>query len=180
MVKNTSRLRISSIALALVVIAGGAARAIAGDFWVNVEAGHSSRPEAKGQSVLVVQPAGCHEPENAVITATAEGLVHGQRRSLPLKLTSISRGVYEISREWPSEGAWVVAINAEYRGLPRAAIVKLGPGGNIPDQLAISKDGSGLASVQSFRRKVASDDIDSALRAMVGKRDERVGTRAAK
>jgi hypothetical protein len=32
--------------------------AVAGDFWVNVETAHSSRPETAGQTVLVIRPAG--------------------------------------------------------------------------------------------------------------------------
>ena len=178
MVKHITRLRVNSIVLGFAVVVIGAGQAIAGDFWVNVEVTHSSLPGLAGQVVLVVRPAGCHEPENATITATAEGLVNGQRKTLPLKLTAISPGVYEISRQWPSQGAWIIAVNAEYRGLPRAAIVRLGAGGNIPTALASSQDGSAKDSVQSFRRKLAGNDLDSALEALAGGRDEHLGRAA--
>ena len=180
MLKHITRVRVGSIVLGLAVVVIGAGQAVAGDFWVSVEASHSSRPGLAGQAVLVVRPAGCHEPENATITATAEGLVNGQRKSLPLKLSAISPGVYEISRQWPSQGAWIVAVNAEYRGLPRAAIVRLGSGGNIPATLASSQDESARDSVQSFRRKLAGDDIDSALQALASGRNEHLGAQAAK
>jgi hypothetical protein len=180
MLKHATRLRVISIVLGLAFVVISASIAVAGDFWVNVEAAHSSRSGLSSQTVLVVRPGGCHEPENAVITATAEGLVNGQRKSLPLELTAISPGVYEINRQWPSEGAWVVAISAEYRGLPRAALVRLGPGGNIPATLAVSQDGHAQNSVQSFRRRLAGDDIDSALQALASERNDRLGRRAAR
>jgi hypothetical protein len=177
MLKHVTRLRVSSIALGLSIVIVGATHAVAGDFWVNVEAVRSSRPGTADQNVLVVRPAGCHEPENAAISATAEGFVKGQRKSVPLKLTSISPGVYQISRQWPSEGIWVIAINAEYRGLSRAALVRLGSGGNVPAILA-SQDGSGRSSLQSFRRKLTGEDIDSALQALGAGPGEHLATRS--
>jgi hypothetical protein len=179
MFNSIARLRVSSISLAVVVLVISAGVAMAGDFWVGVESAHSLRPGMSGQTVLVVRPSGCHEPQDATITATAEGIVNGQRRSLPLKLVAISQGVYEIAREWPAQGAWVVAVNAEYRGLPRAAIIRLGPGGSIPAKLGPSQDG-GISDVQAFRRKLAGDDIDSALQAIAGMRNEHPGTRATR
>src|SRR5215831_17568215 len=180
MLKHITGMRVSSILFGVAFVAISAGSAAGGDFWVTVEAGHSSRPGMSGQAVLVVRPEGCHEPQNATITATAEGFVNGQRKSLPLKLTAISPGVYEIAREWPAQGTWIIAVNGEYRGVPRAAIVRLGPGGNIPAKLAQSQDGSARDSVQSFRRKLAGEDIASALHAMAGGRDEHLGARATK
>ena|SRR5215471_14129307 len=177
MLKHIARLRVSSIVLGMAVIAISAGAAMAGDFWVTVESAHSSRPGMGSQTVLVVRPSGCHEPQEATVTATAEGIVNGQRKSLPLKLVAISPGVYEIAREWSTQGTWIVAVNAEYRGLPRAAIVRLGPGGGIPAKLASSERGN-IADVQSFRRKLAGDDIDSALQAIAGSQGERVGAAA--
>jgi hypothetical protein len=177
MFNGIARLRVSSICVAVGVLVISAGVALAGDFWISVESSHSSRPGMSGQAVLVVRPSGCHEPQDATITATAEGIVNGQRRSVPLRLVAISPGVYEIAREWPSQGSWVVAVNAEYRGLPRAAIIRLGPGGSIPAKLGPSQDG-GISDVQVFRRKLAGDDLDSALRAIAGGHGERLGTRA--
>ena len=176
MMKDIARLRVRLVTLGMAVVVIGAGAAMAGGFWVTVESAHSSRPGMHGQAVLVVRPAGCHEPQEATVTATAEGIVNGQRKSLPLKLAAISPGVYEIAQEWPSQGVWVVSVNAEYRGLPRAAIVRLGPGGSIPAKLASSQDGS-TADVQSFSRKLTADDIESAI---AGMRNEHPGTRAGR
>jgi len=172
-------LKLSSIILGIAVVVISAGTSMAGGFWVTVESAHSSRPGMSGQTVLVVRPDGCHEPQSAAITATAEGIVNGQRRSLPLKLVAISPGVYEIAREWPAQGTWVVAVNAEYRGLSRAAITRLGAGGAIPAKLASSTDGT-IADVQPFNRKLTAGDIDSALQAIAGMRNEHPGTRASR
>src|SRR5215467_6661575 len=88
-------------------------------------------------------------------------------------------GGYEIGREWPAQGTWVVAVNAEYRGLSRAAITRLGPGGAIPVKLASSQDGT-LGDVHPFNRKLTGDDIDSALQAMAGTHRDHLGARATR
>jgi hypothetical protein len=45
------------------------------------------------------------------VTATAEGVVAGQRKSLPVTLKSTKeKGVYQFARTWPAEGAWVVRV----------------------------------------------------------------------
>ena len=178
MLKHIVRLQVSSIILGIAVVIS-AGTAMAGGFWVTVETARSSRPGMGGQTVLVVRPDGCHEPQSAAISATAEGLVNGQRRSLPLKLVAISPGVYEIAREWPAQGTWVVAVNAVYRGLSRAAITRLGPGGAIPARLAMSQDGT-IGDVQAFNRKLTGDDIDSALQAIAGTHREHLGARATR
>ena len=179
MLKHIVRLRVSLIILGIAVVVIGAGTAMAGGFWVTVESAHSSRPGMGSQTVLVVRPAGCHEPQDATLTATAEGIVNGQRRSLPLKLVAISPGVYEIAREWPAQGTWVVAVNAEYRGLARAAITRLGLGGAIPAKLAMSQDGT-IGEVQPFNRKLTAGDIDSALQAIAGTHREHLGARATR
>ena len=45
------------------------------------------------------------------VTATAEGVVAGQRKSLPITLRSTKeKGVYQFARTWPAEGTWVVRV----------------------------------------------------------------------
>ena len=59
----------------------------------------------------VVRTANCGVPAAMSVTATAEGVVSGQRRSLPIKLsTTKEKGVYQFARTWPSEGQWVVRL----------------------------------------------------------------------
>jgi hypothetical protein len=47
------------------------------------------------------------------VTGTAEGVVDGQRRSMPLKFAGTSRsGVYALRKQWSNDGSWVLFITA--------------------------------------------------------------------
>ena len=46
------------------------------------------------------------------LTGTADGLVGGVRRSLPLEFASTTRpGVFAVHRSWPTEGTWVLRVS---------------------------------------------------------------------
>src|SRR4051812_33148227 len=54
---------------------------------------------------------GCADMSKAKITATAEGLIDGARKSIPLSASATTpAGVYAINQQWDSQGKWVVAI----------------------------------------------------------------------
>jgi hypothetical protein len=58
-----------------------------------------------------VRTANCGAASWLSVTATAEGVVNGQRRSMPIKLsTTKEKGVYRFTRTWPSEGQWMVRV----------------------------------------------------------------------
>src|SRR3989442_15902971 len=69
-----------------------------------------ANPEAKAKSaVVVVRMVGCHDAAKAKYTVTAEGLVNGERKSVPLTAIALSEpGTYAIKREWPANGSWVL------------------------------------------------------------------------
>jgi hypothetical protein len=84
-------------------------------------------PPAKG-SMFVVRPGGCANPGSARITATAEGIVNGSRRSVPLTLAALpTPGVHAIPKEWPNGGVWIVSVVGTCAGKTAAAIVPIGP-----------------------------------------------------
>jgi len=128
---------------ALVGLAGGQ-WALAGGFFLTLgNPVAANAPQAKG-AVLVVRPDGCHEPAKARITGTAEGLVNGARRSVPLKLIALpTPGVYAVNREWPAEGVWVVNLTGVNLGATTSAIVPIGPKGFVRES---SKFMAGTAS----------------------------------
>src|SRR6266567_2933688 len=142
---DTIRFRLSLIlALALV----SAVIATAGDFWISIQNSSTIKDESARNAIVLVRADGCHNPADANITATAEGLVNGVRRSIPLKLEPVSQpATFAVTRQWPAEGVWVLKVNAAYRGLERGAIVRLGK-----------------QSSELFHRKVTSEDVDSALK----------------
>ncbi len=127
-------------------------------------------PGAASDAVLVVHAYSCHAPTGAAVTARAEGLVDGRRRSIPLKLTRTGQpGIYEVRRQWPARGSWVLTFSVN-RGGMATALVKLGPAGEPVFEAA----GGGAARELSGRclrtvyGKVAAREIEAALAARVG------------
>ncbi|MDQ3255723.1 MAG: hypothetical protein M3R15_17800, partial [Acidobacteriota bacterium] len=89
--------------LTLFMVLTFAPQALAGGFHLSVEIPPTDNSQFKN-AVLLVRPYGCKKPSDATLSATAEGVVKGERRTVPLRLTSISEGVYAIRQEWPAEG----------------------------------------------------------------------------
>lgn len=140
-------------------------KTLAGGFQISVEPITSSTATHPRGTVLVVRTHGCRQPADASLSATAEGLVNGQRQSLPLQLTPISNGVYAIKRQWPSEGVWVLAITGTYLGHTSSALVELGDDDKAQSNRRVAS-GSGInLPVQIMARKLTPAEVDRALRA---------------
>jgi hypothetical protein len=181
--RTTRTLRTPVITLVLAL--AGASVALAGGFALLVEVpAPASDPRLKG-AVLVVRPVGCHGP-GATVSATAEGLVNGRRRSIPLTLTTVASQTkapgltfetFAIKRQWPSEGAWVLAIRATSPGwvyqdrtltATTDLLVELGPDGSIqtaPVSGASSKRAVLVQRVSGKQRNA----IEAALKTLASK-----------
>ena len=90
----------------------------------------TSNPEAmKNHAALVARITACHSPGETTVTATAEGVVNGMRKSIPLKVISLSTaGTFAVTREWPEQGIWaikLVATNPEYRDYAASVLVPI-------------------------------------------------------
>jgi hypothetical protein len=90
----------------------------------------AANPEAlEKHAVLVARISACHSPEKTTVAATAEGMVDGVRRSIPLKVISLSPpGTFAVAREWPAEGTWVVkmvATNPDYKDYATSVVVPI-------------------------------------------------------
>lgn len=145
--------------LALLVILASASEALAGGFYLSVEMPSANNPQHK-DAVLLVRPYGCHQPSDAVMTATAEGVVNGERRSVPLQMTRVSEGIYAIRQEWPAGGAWVLAINGAYNGHDSGVLVRLGADGKATAKQHSSKND---VNAKTFTHKLTREEIESAL-----------------
>ena len=108
------------------------ALAMAGSMWaggLRLEVGNpSANPEAAAKgAVLVVRITACQSPEKTTITATAEGIVDGSRRTVPLSLVSLSApGTFAVARQWPAGGRWAIkmtATNPDYKNYATGVIV---------------------------------------------------------
>jgi hypothetical protein len=89
-----------------------------------------ANPEALAKhAVLVARMTACKSPEKTTVTATAEGIVNGTRRSIPLKVVPLSTaGTYALMREWPATGTWTVkmiAVNPDYKDYAASVVVPI-------------------------------------------------------
>jgi hypothetical protein len=165
--KPTRSLRILA-SLSSAMLLAIASPALAGGFQISVETpARSSHPELK-EVVLIARTFGCHQPADAKLSASAEGFVDGNRKSLPIEMRSIGSGVYAINKQWPSEGTWVLTLTGSYNGMISSVLVELGPNGSVLPGTRL--EGGYLEGVHAkgARRTWAAADIDAALRLRAG------------
>jgi hypothetical protein len=142
--------------------------ALAGGFQLSIETpAGASDPQLK-DVVLVARTYGCHQPADAKLTATAEGLVNGNRQSMPLELRSIGSGVYGIKQQWPSEGTWVLVLTGAYSGMTSSVLVELGPNGKVLPGTRLEEGNLKGVHARGARRQWIAEDIDTALRTSAG------------
>ena len=92
---------------AAVVLGGFAQSAWAGGQQV------TAQPSADGKSV-VVRTFRCGTPSSFTVHGTAEGVVAGQRKTIPLTIgRAAEEGVFTVSRQWPAEGKWALVFSVE-------------------------------------------------------------------
>ena len=101
------------IATPVAAVLALAGQLFAGGFWLQLGNPEASAEARKVNAVVTIKATGCHDPALAKVTATAIGIVDGQRRSIPLKLDKLSEpGAYALSQQWPKEGRWVIELVA--------------------------------------------------------------------
>jgi hypothetical protein len=106
-------------------------------------------------AAFVFRTAGCTDPAKPQISATAEGIVKGERRSAALKVMPGTKpGVYAVFQSWPAEGKWVVNLKGTCGNLSAGAIVPVGPKGFIRE------------SSKFFPRPATDSEIETSLRAL--------------
>lgn len=134
--------------------------AMAGSMWagaLRLEVGNpSANPEAAAKhAVLVARITACQSPEKTTITATAEGIVDGSRRTVPLSLVPLSTpGTFAVVRQWPAGGRWAVkmtATNPDYKNYATGVVV------------LTQKDGFDWAGVKHFYHAPTDAEVDAVL-----------------
>lgn len=142
--------------------------ALAGGFQLSIETPAGSADPQMKDVVLIARTYGCHQPADAKLSATAEGVVSGKRKSLPLELRSIGSGVYAIKQQWPSEGTWVLALTGAYNGMTSSVLVELGPNGTVLPGTRLDEGNLKGVHARGARRSWIAADIDSALQTPAG------------
>jgi hypothetical protein len=114
-------------AVALLALAG---QLLAGGFYLMLGNPEASPEARKVNAVLTIKATGCHDPALAKVTATAIGLVNGERREIALKLVPLSMpGMFALSQQWPKEGRWVIRLSATNGQQFTNSLVSAGPEG---------------------------------------------------
>ncbi len=116
-----------AVAAAALAIAGPL---LAGGFWLQLGNPEASEEARQANAVFTIKAVGCHDPASAQVTATAIGMVNGQRRSIPLKLVALSEpGMFAVSQQWPKDGKWVIELTGRNGELFTNTLVSAGPQG---------------------------------------------------
>lgn len=107
-----------------------ASPALAGPPWISVEIpANQIDPETRG-AFLTVRTYHHATPRGLVMRGTAEGLVGGRRRSVPLSYRSTRQtGVHALERSWDTAGVWVLDIRAADGHFEISALVGVGSNG---------------------------------------------------
>jgi hypothetical protein len=142
--------------LTALLIAASATTGGAQDFVLQVGPPIAGKTQPAKSSLLVVRPAGCADPASARISATAEGLVGGTRRSVPLTLAALSTpGVHAVPKEWPKGGVWIVSLVGTCAGKTAGAIVSVG------SSFDYRRD-----AVKLLAHRATAAEIDASLKAL--------------
>ena len=137
------------------LVLGSALAATAGGFWISIQNPSTVKDAVARNAVVLIRADGCHNPADATVTGSAEGLVNGVRRSIPLKLEPVSQpGTYAVAPQWPADGVWVLKFNGNYLGRDVGALVRLAP-------QKFEKQ-----SAELFQRKITAEDVDASLKSL--------------
>jgi hypothetical protein len=105
-------------------------------------------------AAFVVRVDGCNDPDKPQITASAEGIVKGARKSEVAKVMPTAKpNVYAIPQTWP-EGEWVVVLKGSCAKANAGAIVPMGPKGFIRE------------SAKVFPRAATDAEVEASLKAL--------------
>jgi hypothetical protein len=133
-----------------------AALALAEGFTFTIGSPVASQEFQMKTAAFVFRTEGCAEPAKPQISATAEGIVKGARRSLVLKVLPGSKpNVYAVFQHWPAEGDWVVTLKGTCASASAGAVVPIGPKGFIRE------------SSKFFPRAATDAEVETSLKALV-------------
>jgi hypothetical protein len=91
------------------------------------------------------------------LSGAAEGMVNGQRRTVPLHFdVTPTPGVFAVRAQWPTQGTWLVRITL---GESTTALVSLDGQGNVASVRVPTR----VVDNQTLPRQVAEREIDSTL-----------------
>jgi len=106
---------------------------------------------------FAVRSENCADIAKIQVTGTAEGVVDGARRSVPLRvIAGETAGTFAISHDWPQQGAWVVNLTGHCGNFTSSAVVPMGPNGFLRE------------SSKFFPRAATAAEVELALKTLTG------------
>lgn len=160
-----NRLLAVSAALAFVTLALPE-QAHAGPPWISIECPANPHDRASRGAEFLIRTYHHTRLVPATLTGSAEGLVNGERRTIPLEFArGMEEGVYYVTTELPQNGAWILVINGMVEQSVASALVQLAQGRvmgvDVPHRT--TPDG------WKVPRQITAAEVESALRAHVAR-----------
>ena len=93
--------------------------------WLSIESPVNPHDNANQGVFLMVHTDWMRGQTAMTVEGRAEGMVDGQRRSVPLSFQDRGDGAYALSQNWPTEGRWALVISGRNRGQQATALVRI-------------------------------------------------------
>ena len=126
-------MRIRALAIAFALTA--ATPALAGPPWISIELPANPFDRASRGAFLLVHTYHHGTAVSFPLRGSAEGIVNGERRSIPLTFEQTSRsGVYALRNQWGSGGVWTLVITlrqSDHSNDAAQALVEIGATGDV-------------------------------------------------
>ena len=154
-----------SIAIAACAVALSAAAPSFGPPWISIETPPNPYDAASRGAFLLVHTFHHGDLVASGVTGTAEGIVAGARRSVPLTFDATSRkGSYALRKQWPADGLWMLVINTGGQAQGVTALVDIDASGDAGRvRVPTRRSGQWEIPVQ-----VTASDVTAALEARAG------------
>ncbi len=136
--------------------------AVVGPPWISIEYPVNPYDAAVRGAYLVVHAFHHGTAVGLPVSGSAEGIVNGARRSVPLAFAATSRaGVYTLTRQWPNEGTWTLLVSvAQGPDDKVTAVVDLTTAGEVGSVRVPTRRQDGY----TLPAAVAMASIDASLR----------------
>ena len=145
------------------LVTGATVETFLGPPWISIEYPANPFDRANRDAYLYVHTFHHNDAVEATLKASAEGIVGGARRSMPLDVARTARaGTYALRRQWPAEGTWMLVITTRQGSDDGAtALVDIGPAGDVAAVRVPTTTRDGWIVPAAVSRQ----QIDDALRA---------------
>ena len=130
--------------------------------WLSIELPANPYDRLTRGAIALVRTYHHGVPMQIQVRGTAEGLIDGERVSLPLELVATqATGLYALRGDLPDDGAWVLVVRGGDQDYPVTAMLDIGPDGSIRAvDVPIRGDDPPVP------REVTGQEIEARLRAL--------------